>query len=145
MHKIIVTGDGSCSGNPGPGGWAVHVETSDGRVFKEAGGCYDTTTNNRMELQALIEGVKLALKICPECEIQVYSDSRYAVRTINTGWARNKNKDLWDEIDKLVSDKITWSHIPRNSTVAHRDCDRRAKIETKKVRYAKKEKEKEDE
>jgi ribonuclease HI len=86
--------DGACAGNPGPGGWGA-VYVVDGEVIDEAHGFDPDTTNNRMELRALIEGLKLV----PEgASITVYSDSNLAVQTINEwasgwearGWQRKK-------------------------------------------------------
>jgi ribonuclease HI len=82
-----VFADGSCEGNPGPGGWAwVHVE--DDRVVAEDSGTDPATTNNRMELRALIEAYR---KLPADSAITVYSDSRLCVDTINewaAGWER---------------------------------------------------------
>ena len=80
--------DGSCSGNPGPGGWGA-VRARDGAVVAEQHGTDRSTTNNRMELEAMIAGLEL---IDPAETETVYSDSRLVVQTINewaAGWARN--------------------------------------------------------
>lgn len=82
--------DGACAGNPGPGGWGA-VYVVGGEVVDEAHGFDPDTTNNRMELKALIEG----LKLIPEgTEVTVYSDSNLAVRTINE-WAAGWEKRDW--------------------------------------------------
>jgi ribonuclease HI len=82
-----VFADGSCEGNPGPGGWAwVHVE--DDRILAEASGTDPATTNNRMELRALIEAYR---RLPADARLTVYSDSRLCVDTINLwadGWER---------------------------------------------------------
>ena len=78
--------DGSCEGNPGPGGWGV-VWVEDDRIVAERHGYDPRTTNNRMELRALIEADKL---LPPDAEVTIYSDSQLCVKTINEwapGWA----------------------------------------------------------
>jgi ribonuclease HI len=83
--KTGVFTDGSCEGNPGPGGWGV-VWVEDDRVRAERSGTDPATTNNRMELTALIEAYKL---LPPDAEITLYSDSELCVKTINewaAGW-----------------------------------------------------------
>ena len=86
--------DGACSGNPGPGGWAAML-TIPGKPNKRAisGKADTTTTNNRMELTAAIEGLK-ALK--QPCQITLFSDSTYLVKTMSKNWKRNANQDLWE-------------------------------------------------
>jgi ribonuclease HI len=82
-----VFADGSCEGNPGPGGWAW-VRVEDDRVLAEASGTDPATTNNRMELRALIEAYRA---LPADARVTVYSDSRLCVDTINQwadGWAR---------------------------------------------------------
>lgn len=105
--------DGACLGNPGPGGWAAVLE-SGGRRLELSGG-YRRTTNNRMELMAVIEGLS-ALK--RRSDVEVFSDSKYVVDAINEGWAerwkangwrRNKrgkalNPDLWDRLLWLLGE-----------------------------------------
>jgi ribonuclease HI len=79
--------DGSCEGNPGPGGWGV-VWVEDGRIIEERRGVDSATTNNRMELQALIAAYEL---LAEALEITVYSDSQLCVKTVNewaAGWER---------------------------------------------------------
>lgn len=113
MKKVEIYTDGACSGNPGKGGWgAVLVYNG---TEKEISGAENNTTNNRMELTAVIEALK-ALKV--PCEVTVTTDSKYVCDAINQGWVyswkkngwkRGKNKpalnpDLWqtllDELDK---------------------------------------------
>ena len=111
MEKVTIYTDGACSGNPGPGGWGAILMYKD--VKKEiSGGCQDTT-NNIMELTAVIEALKL-LKF--PCEVQVYSDSSYVVNAFLQGWIYNwirknwktsgndevKNKELWQELYSLT-------------------------------------------
>lgn len=99
-------------GNPGPGGWGSILMYKD--IKKEISGGAPTTTNNIMELTAVIEALKL---IKYKCKIEIYSDSAYVVNAFNQGWIFNwmknnwktsgkepvKNKDLWQELYNLVS------------------------------------------
>jgi ribonuclease HI len=88
-HTGVFT-DGSCSGNPGPGGWgAVRVE--DGRILDERHGGEARTTNNRMELTAMIEGL---LMVAPDEAVDVYSDSQLVVQTL-TSWAAGWERRGW--------------------------------------------------
>lgn len=93
--------DGACIGNPGPGGWACQlIATRTGRV-KELSGNVPYTTNNRMEIFAVIQGLAALRK--PNCRIIVYSDSQYVVNTMTKGWSRGANCDLWNILDALVA------------------------------------------
>lgn len=118
MARIEIFTDGACSGNPGKGGWGAilrHKETE-----KELSGAENETTNNRMELTAVIEALK-ALKTT--CIITLYTDSRYVMDGINQwlpNWKKNnwktsnkksevKNIDLWQQLDELVQQhEIKW-------------------------------------
>ena len=90
--------DGSCSGNPGPGGWAAVIE-HDGEKTRLSGG-ERSTTNNRMELTAAIKGLEAAP---PGATAVVHSDSEYLVKTMTKGWKRNVNRDLWEQLDLTVA------------------------------------------
>ena len=81
MQKVIIYTDGACSGNPGPGGWAAVLMA--GELKKEISGGDKSTTNNIMELTAIIQGLK-ALK--QECEVEIFSDSSYCVNAFNQGF-----------------------------------------------------------
>lgn len=114
--KVRIFTDGACSENPGPGGWAVVLNTADKcRTFS---GNEQMTTNNRMELKAVIEAFRKILeKANPERhnEFEIYSDSAYVVNTINNNWIEAwqknnwqttkredvKNRDLWEEFSIL--------------------------------------------
>jgi len=112
MKTLKVYTDGACSGNPGPGGWAAVLLYAGAQ--KEISGSAPDTTNNRMELLAVIEGLK-AVKPQPGLKIEVLSDSAYIINAVNqkwlTGWQQNgwrtadkgevKNKDLWTQIIEL--------------------------------------------
>jgi len=110
--------DGACSGNPGPGGWGVLLRY--GRFEKEMkGGVADSTTNNRMELQAVIEGL-LSLK--ERCHVTIHTDSKYVMDGVTkylSGWKAKgwktadkkdvKNIDLWHKLDELLPrHQIDW-------------------------------------
>ncbi len=111
MKKVTIYTDGACSGNPGPGGWGA-VLICDG-VQKEISGAQKDTTNNIMEITAVLEALKL-LKF--ECEVEVYSDSAYVVNAFNQKWLENwqknhwktsskepvKNRELWEELHDLT-------------------------------------------
>ncbi len=94
-HHYLVYGDGSCIGNPGPGGWGVVLTDPDGGVA-ELNGHDPKTTNNRMELTAAIEGLRATP---PESHVLLRSDSQYVVKTITDGWKRKANQDLWLLLD----------------------------------------------
>ena len=103
--------DGACSGNPGPGGYGAVLKY--GNVKKELSGGFRKTTNNRMEMLAIISGLEA---LSEPCAVTVFSDSRYVVDSINKGWAvrwrsngwmRNKreraiNPDLWERLLDLL-------------------------------------------
>lgn len=111
MKKIDIYTDGACSGNPGPGGYGVVLLYNGKRKELSAG--YRSTTNNRMELLAVIQGLK---ELKENCEVNLYSDSKYIVDAVNKGWLnkwknnnwmRNKtekalNVDLWQKLIKLL-------------------------------------------
>lgn len=111
MKKVILYTDGACSGNPGIGGWGAVLMFKG--VEKRISGAESSTTNNRMEMTAVIEGLK-SLK--EPCEVEVYSDSAYTVNAFENGWiygwekngfkkADNKpvlNTDLWQILLQLT-------------------------------------------
>lgn len=125
MNDIVeIYADGACKGNPGPGGWGVlmRVRTEKGVVERELFGGDPQTTNNRMELTAVIEALK-ALK--RRCVIDLYTDSQYVNKGINE-WLRNwkargwrtaarepvKNEDLWRVLDGLAqAQDIRWHWV----------------------------------
>ena len=95
MKKIEMFTDGACSGNPGPGGWGTILRF--GTVEKELSGGESMTTNNRMELTAVIRGLE-ALK--EPCRVTVTTDSRYVVDGIEKGWAKGWRARGWVKSDK---------------------------------------------
>ena len=95
MKTVTLYTDGACSGNPGPGGWGAILEFNG--VEKELSGGEPETTNNRMELTAVIEGLK-ALK--ESCIVELYSDSKYVIDGLSKGWAVSWRKNGWKKADK---------------------------------------------
>ena len=95
MKTVTLYTDGACSGNPGPGGWGAILEVNGHE--KELSGGESSTTNNRMELTAVIEGLS-ALK--EPCIVELYSDSKYVIDSLEKGWARSWQKRGWVKSDK---------------------------------------------
>lgn len=95
MKKLDIYTDGACSGNPGAGGYGVVMLYKGAR--KELSQGYKTTTNNRMEVLAVIKGLE-ALK--EPCEVTLYSDSKYVVDSITKGWVYSWKKKNWIKSDK---------------------------------------------
>lgn len=101
MKKVNLYTDGACSGNPGPGGYGAILEY--GGRKKELSGGYVETTNNRMELMAVIKGLD-ALK--EPCEVTVISDSKYVVDAINKGWVYSWESNGWLKSDKKPASNV---------------------------------------
>lgn len=95
MKKVNVYTDGACRGNPGKGGWGAILEYKG--IRREMSGGEKETTNNRMELTAVIEALS-ALK--EPCEVTLYSDSKYVIDGLSKGWARSWKKNGWKKADK---------------------------------------------
>ena len=96
-QTIYLYTDGASSGNPGPGGYGAVLVC--GNLRKEISGGFAVTTNNRMELLAVIKGLECIR--WTGATVEVYSDSQYVVNTLTKGWKRKKNNDLWDRYDQL--------------------------------------------
>ena len=131
MDNIKLYTDGACSGNPGPGGWAAIIINGD--HIHKISGSDESTTNNRMEIIAVIEGLKMVGEVS---EVEVITDSAYVVNTMTKGWKRNKNQDLWNELDTLISKhnvKFTWvkGHA---SNQYNNECDKMAVKKKKKYK-----------
>ncbi len=147
LKKVTIYTDGSCLGNPGPGGWAAILEYNG--IEKELSGGAPHTTNNRMELTSVIEAFK-ALK--HRCEVDLFSDSKYVIDALQKGWAKawrknnwiksNKqpalNPDLWETLlNEMSRHKVTlhWvkghSHNEKNNR-----CDKLAVAESKRFNQA---------
>ncbi len=115
-NKITIYTDGSCLGNPGPGGWGA-VVFFNGQEIELVGGEKDTT-NNRMEMMAIIQGLKwvrtesgISESELPNYEIGIFSDSNLIIQTMNKGWKKKANVDLWAMIEKYsawINVKWTW-------------------------------------
>ena len=109
---IEIYTDGACSVNPGIGGWGAVLIYESG-VEKEIYGSEIETTNNRMEITAVIKSLE---ELGDEQDIKIYSDSTYVINTITKNWKRNANNDLWDTLDKLLSDKkVVWQWVKGHS------------------------------
>lgn len=107
MQPINLYTDGSSRGNPGPGGYGIVLTCGPHR--KELSGGFSCTTNNRMELLAVIVGLEAIKR--PNAQVNIYSDSSYVVKAINEGWLKNwvvkglhkqKNADLWERYLRIA-------------------------------------------
>ena len=94
MKQVEVYTDGACSGNPGPGGWGAVLRY--GAHERELSGGEAQTTNNRMELTAVIEALRLLKE---PCEIELYSDSKYVIDALSKGWVYGWQKKGWKKSD----------------------------------------------
>jgi ribonuclease HI len=141
-ESLKIFTDGGCSGNPGPGGWAyvITIETFQGqKLLAEQFGGEKATTNNRMELTAVIESLR-ALKTMDNTPRKaiVYTDSQYVQKGITEWilkWKQNswrtsdkkpvKNQDLWVELDALCGDfSLTWEWVRGHSGIEYNErCD----------------------
>ena len=107
MEEITIYTDGACSGNPGPGGWGAILMFKDYK--KEISGGIKDTTNNIMELTAVVEALKL---VKYPCKIKVYSDSAYVVNSFVQGWIYNWINKGWKTADgKEVKNKELWQTL----------------------------------
>ena len=107
MKKVEIFTDGACSGNPGPGGWGAILRYNG--VEKELSGGEKDTTNNRMELTAVISALK-ALKM--PCEAVVTTDSKYVYESITKGWVYSWQKNGWRKADKKPALNIDlWTEL----------------------------------
>ena len=146
MTAVTIWTDGACSGNPGPGGWAAVLRC--GEAEKVLSGGEASTTNNRMELTAVIRALE-ALK--RPCQVTIYSDSKYVVDAVKLGWVYNwekqnwtrgkngpvKNPELWERLLKLLraQEKVEflWVKGHADNDVNAR-CDALAVQESRKFR-----------
>ncbi len=121
LPEVILYTDGACSGNPGPGGWGALLMWK-GKEKEITGGAPDTT-NNRMEMKAVIEGLKALKK---PCHVKIHSDSALIVNTFKQNWIENwqkrgwrksnkkpvENRDLWEAMLKAMEPhKIDWIKV----------------------------------
>ena len=138
MEEVTIYTDGACSGNPGPGGWGALLMYKGTK--KEISGGKENTTNNVMELTAVIEGLKL-LKY--PCKVKLYSDSAYVVNSFKQGWIYNwlkndwktagnesvKNQELWKELYGLTQiHKVNFIKVKGHSDNEYNNrCDELAR------------------
>lgn len=143
LTKVEMFTDGACSGNPGPGGWGTILRSNG--TEKEMSGGEANTTNNRMELLAVINGLSALRR---KCDVTIYTDSQYVVNGITKGWAqswkengwRKKDKkpalnaDLWDMLLNLLSEH-EYSFVWLKGHDGHPEnerCDKMAVAESQK-------------
>jgi ribonuclease HI len=144
MKTVTLYSDGACEGNPGPGGWAA-ILTYQGHVREISGGS-PATTNNRMELQGAVEGLR-ALK--ESCEVEFFTDSKYVQSGMSEwlkdwksrGWRTRdkkavKNEDLWRALDVAsAKHKISWKWLKGHAGHAMNErCDLLARTEILRIR-----------
>ena len=124
---VVIYTDGACRGNPGPGGWGAVLGFGDQQ--KTLNGFEPDTTNNRMELTAVIEALRALTR---PCDIELNTDSKYVMQGINDwlkNWKRNgwktaakkpvKNVDLWQQLDEeLQRHRVQWRWVKGHSGVA---------------------------
>lgn len=140
MKQIELFTDGACSGNPGNGGWACVLRYKE--MEKELSGGAEQTTNNRMELMAVISGLK---QLKEPCQVAIFTDSRYVLDGATkylTGWQQNNwrradkkpvlNQDLWSELSELLArHRVSWIWVkghaghPENERVDKLACQQR--------------------
>ena len=145
MRTVTLYTDGACSGNPGPGGWGAILEWNG--VEKELSGGEAETTNNRMELTAVIRGLE-ALK--EPCIVELWSDSKYVIDGLEKGWAKGwkargwvksdkkpaLNPDLWDRLLTLTEKHTMHYHWVKGhaENPYNNRCDELAVAESKKFK-----------
>jgi ribonuclease HI len=144
-NQIEIYSDGGCSGNPGPGGWAFTFR-ADGIFDKESSGGSAATTNNRMELTAVIEALKACVPYQPQ-QIVIHTDSQYVKNGITVrikNWKRNgwrtaakapvKNQELWIELDELNGKlPVEWKWVKGHAGIEGNErCDAMVRIEMDK-------------
>lgn len=147
MKKVDIYTDGACSGNPGIGGWCAILIYNG--IEKTISGFNKQTTNNRMEVFAIIQGLA-ALK--ERCEVTIYSDSAYAVNAIENGWLESwkrngwrtgdnkevKNIDLWNDLSLRMSEQnVRFVKVKGHADNEYNNlCDKTARAEIDKCRTA---------
>lgn len=124
MTRVTMHSDGACRGNPGPGGWGALLDFNGAR--KELFGYEPNTTNNRMELMAVIQGLKALTR---SCQVELYTDSTYVLKGMTEwieGWKKRgwknaakkavKNADLWQLLDEQCNQhQINWHWVKGHS------------------------------
>ena len=110
-NDIVIHTDGACKGNPGPGGWGTVIEQNGNQ--QKLSGSEPQTTNNRMEMTAVIKGLEA---VDPSAKVLISSDSTYVINTMTKGWKRKVNHDLWDQLDRLVKNRdVSWRWVRGHS------------------------------
>jgi len=142
MKRVTIYTDGACRGNPGPGGWGCILMY--GKKKKELSGGEISTTNNRMELTAVLAALEA---LNEQCEVMLYTDSQYVANAINLGWLESwqkkgwkrkggevKNPDLWIRLVPLLeSHKVTFTWVKGHAENEHNNrCDELAVAESRK-------------
>ena len=150
MNGIIIHTDGSCHGNPGPGGYAaiIQIPNHDPMVVQ---GRNPSTTNNRMEIGAIIAGLASLRELAGVAgvSIEIRTDSEYVVNAFNKGWLQNwqrngwrtanrgmvKNQDLWEQLMELTREMdLTFTHVRGHAGNAmNEECDRIANLEAERA------------
>ena len=147
--KILLFADGAAKGNPGPGGWGVVIATPDGKILERGGGA-DLTTNNQMEMLAVIEGLISLRRVSGD--LAVLSDSAYVLRGISSwifGWMRRgwknslgspvANVPLWQQLWELVQERKSLGTISWNYLRGHSGIPGNERVDTIADAYARKE------
>ena len=143
MKQVEIHTDGSCLGNPGPGGWAAVLRF--GQHRKEISGGFAPTTNNRMEIIAVLRALEL---LTEPCCVDLYTDSQYVSKAIRDGWLKGwiargwitsakkpvKNRDLWERMAELLERQQVSFHWLKGHA-GHKEnerCDELARTESAK-------------
>lgn len=147
--EVLLFTDGACSGNPGPGGWGFILRhPASGKEIERSGG-EKNTTNNRMEMMAVIEGLSALTR---KTKVELFSDSKYVLQGLEdwmpkwkaNGWRRKegkqfkevKNVELWQKLDELISKhEVKFTHVRGHSGHPENErCDRLAVDATESIR-----------
>ena len=114
---ILIYTDGSCLSNPGPGGWAAIILDGESKMILKGG--EKNTTNNRMEMMAVISGLE---SVTNNDDVTIYSDSKYVINSITLGWKRKANLDLWELLDQqLIGKNVEWEWVKGHSGDKYND------------------------
>lgn len=149
MSEYIIYTDGACLGNPGPGGWGVvATKPADSNYVRELSGCQPETTNNRMELTAVING--LLFIPTESSSILIVTDSQYVVNAINKGWLQSwvkhgwrksdgkpvLNSDLWEKLHNLLyAHQVQFQWVKGHAGhIENERCDQLARSEATKIK-----------
>ncbi|MGL4593630.1 MAG: ribonuclease HI [Thermoguttaceae bacterium] len=151
MDAVILFTDGACSGNPGPGGWGFILRHPKSCQEIERSGGKSHTTNNQMEMQAVIEGLKSLKR---PCSVEIVSDSKYVLQGLQewmpkwkkNNWMRRekgklapvKNQELWQELDELIQQhEVRFQYVPGHAGHPENErCDELAVAAIRQFRSA---------